>query len=267
MSTGREYARFHNQGAKSARNSGMSDVDVRGAGTVLPSFSTAQLTHPGCSRKNNEDNFLVSKDRNLWAIADGLGGYADGEYASAVALSSIMQSVAEGWPLIVAIERAHKDILAAANAGFGSPGMGSTIVALQSSGNRFQLAWAGDCRAYLWSGALSRLTSDHTIRQALIDQHVSKRKGLNPKQLYKSLGSPLETCVEAECIEGQWKYGDSILLCSDGLTDELTDKEIAGVFEQEHNQENRAALLLKRALANGGRDNITLVLVTPLTAE
>ena len=245
----------------------MSDFDARGPGTVFTSFSSAQLTHRGRSRPGNEDNFLVAQDEGLWAIADGLGGHIDGEYASAVALSSLMQSIRKGMHLIEALERAHQDILAAANTGFGNPGMGSTIVALQSLGNRFQVAWAGDCRAYLWNGALSRLTRDHTLRQALIDQHGGKRDTPDYKHLYKSLGSPLEQAVEAESIEGQWMRGDSILLCSDGLTDELTDAAIAGAFENESGQEDRATALLNSALENGGQDNITLILVTPLAAE
>jgi serine/threonine protein phosphatase PrpC len=257
----------HNDVFYWVRAGNMSDGETGRPASAPLRFCTVGLTHQGYRRASNEDNFLVAENRSLWAVADGLGGHTDGEYASAVAVTSVMQSVRAGSSLVRALETAHRDILSAADNGFGRQGMGSTIVALQFLENQFHVAWVGDCRAYLWDGTLSRLTRDHTLGEAMIERHQGRIDGLgevrNRKQLYKSLGSPLEKKVEVDSIARPWQRGDAILLCSDGLTDELTDATIANVFQEQLSVEQTGAVLLQSALASGGRDNITLILVFP----
>lgn len=226
------------------------------------------ITHQGRRRVNNEDNFLLATNEKLWAVADGMGGHRDGEYASAVALTSVVRAVRTGASLVAAIEAAHVEILAAAQSGFGALGMGSTIVGLRTIHDQFHIAWIGDCRAYLWNGAISRLTRDHTLGEALIEHShttiADQSDARARKQLYKSVGAPEEKNVTADSMSGQWQSGDVIILCSDGLTDELTDEDIANAMQQCPSVEQACDELLKNALANGGRDNITMVLVFPI---
>jgi protein phosphatase len=228
-------------------------------------FSSAQLTHRGLVRQTNEDSFLVAPDLNLWAVADGLGGIDGGEYASAIAVSSLMRSVRNNFPLATAVGRAHTEILDAVAAGYGCPGMGTTLVALRAAAHRFEVAWAGDSRAYLWNGQLSRLTRDHTVAAYLGELEGGKfALGSDMafgNQLYKSLGAPDESSVQADSVAGEWSEGDIILLCSDGLTGNLSEETLACVFAEALSLEDRAAVLLRKALAGGGLDNITLVLI------
>src|SRR3546814_7624636 len=111
----------------------------------------------GRVRRHNEDSFAVREDLGLWVVADGMGGAAAGEVASAIAVDVIAREVEGGAPLDSAFAEANRSILHAAAAGQGRAGMGSTVVAAQLSGSDYTVAWVGDARAYLWGEDLRRL--------------------------------------------------------------------------------------------------------------
>ncbi len=143
--------------------------------------------------------------------------------------------------------------------------MGSTAVVLSSNGRNYQVSWCGNSRAYLWNGSLRQLTSDHTIIQQLIDKGklAEEDREQHPDRhiLCHSLGSRLCKDVYVDQATGVLEATDSILLCSDGLTDELTDIEIVEILSQQGNEQDKVDNLLANALEHGGRDNITIILV------
>jgi len=226
-------------------------------------------TDVGRVRRHNEDSFAVREDLGLWVVADGMGGAAAGEVASAIAVDVIARQVAGGAELDAAIAEANRSILDAAAAGRGRAGMGSTVVAAQLKGRDYTVAWVGDARAYLWGGGLRRLSHDHSRIQELLDAGmISPEEALlHPQRsvITRVLGGPDGTAAEAEHISGSLEPGQGLLLCSDGLTSEVRDEEIARVLNGNlaANGSGQAAAekLVSLALDHGGGDNVTVVLI------
>lgn len=229
-------------------------------------------SHPGLKRGNNEDCFLSLPNANLWIIADGMGGHEAGEVASAIVRDTFEKNVHKGTPLSLpdVIQKSHEIILSSANKGIGAQGMGSTVVALVSKQQDYQVAWVGDSRAYLWSpgetgGELTRLTTDHSYVQMLYDSGVISEADIekHPDKniITQCLGMPELAQVKVDITLGQWQKNQWILLCSDGLTDELDDSAIAEILAQHSNSLTAVNALLHTALARGGSDNITLQII------
>ncbi len=226
-------------------------------------------TDVGLQRNNNEDSFLSCPELGLWIVADGMGGHAAGEVASAIVSETIQQCVERGDSLADAIQHSHQAVLSAAANGHGGQGMGSTVVALHCSGSRYEVAWVGDSRAYLWSPQaeqrFSQLTTDHSyvqmlyqtgaISEAELDTHPEKNI------ITQCLGSIELEQVSVESIEGDWQRGDKILLCSDGLSDAVSDGEIAEIMGAGHTPGVAVESLISSALTHGGKDNITAAMV------
>jgi serine/threonine protein phosphatase PrpC len=229
-------------------------------------------SHPGLMRDNNEDCFLSRPEHGLWLVADGMGGHEAGEVASAIVRDTVEQDAQENPDVSLpdAIQHAHTSILASALQGIGSPGMGSTIVALKSHAKKYQVAWVGDSRAYLWTptpdgGRLELLSSDHSYVQMLVTTGVIRPEDAetHPDKniITQCLGMQELTRVKVDVIEQEWQKNQWILLCSDGLTDELSDKNIAQILSDSHDCLAAVDQLLHAALTNGGRDNITLQII------
>lgn len=229
-------------------------------------------SHPGLTRDNNEDCFLSKPEQGLWLIADGMGGHEAGEVASAIVRDTIDQGLQDNpqLPLPQAIQQAHSAILSAAQQGIGAPGMGSTVIALKSQGNRYQIAWVGDSRAYLWTssregGRLEQLSIDHSYVQMLVESGViqADEAEFHPEKniITQCLGMQELTQVRVDHIDSQWQANQWILLCSDGLTDEVNDKTIARILAESPNCLAAVDQLMHAALTHGGRDNITLQII------
>jgi PPM family protein phosphatase len=231
-------------------------------------------TNVGRRRDNNEDTYLSLPEQGLWLVADGMGGHEAGEVASAIVRDTLLNQSYRN--LSEAIQNSHRAVVKAAAEGQGAPGMGSTVVALRSRDYHYEVAWVGDSRAYLWThtpegGRLERLTTDHSYVQMLlasgaigeeeVDNHPEKNI------ITQCLGSSELPEVQVDAVQGQWLPGQWILLCSDGLTDELDDQHIARILcDSRQNHRRALQLLMRAALARGGRDNITLQVVqSPLT--
>lgn len=236
-------------------------------------------THPGLKRENNEDCFLSAPDVDLWVVADGMGGHDAGEVASAIVRETFEQLAEAGraFSLQDAIQKSHEEILSSADKGIGAIGMGSTVVALLSQKKNYQIAWVGDSRAYLWSpddqgGKLTRLTTDHSYVQMLYTSGAitAEEVETHPDKniITQCLGMQELSQVKVDITQGQWQKDQWILLCSDGLTDELSDESIAQILEHSPNSLTAVDQLLHEALTNGGRDNITLQIIeSPLVAD
>jgi len=229
-----------------------------------PTYAAA--TDVGCVRDLNEDSVYSSE--SLWLVADGMGGHACGEVASRIAAEVIPKEWAKSQDLTRAVEVAHQQIIKASGDGVGQKGMGTTVVVLRSEGNRYQLAWVGDSRAYMWhekSKRLSQLSEDHSFINRLIGAGLLKKEDAqhHPQRhmITQCLGSEEISQLKVDSIEGEWRRGEVILLCSDGLTDELEDDEIANIMATHSDIESRCQALVDAAKAAGGRDNISVVLV------
>lgn len=227
----------------------------------------------GRVRRHNEDSFAAREDLGLWVVADGMGGAAGGEVASAIVVEVVPRAVEQGADLSEAIAQANRSILDAVAAGRGKAGMGSTVVAAQMNGRDYTVAWVGDARAYVWGDGLERVSRDHSRVQELLDagmiSEAEARNHPHRSVITRVLGGPDGTAADAEQISGSLKPGQSLLLCSDGLTSEVRDEEIAEVLSGHLNAngledgQGQAAVdrLVSLALEHGGNDNVTVLLV------
>lgn len=239
--------------------------------TIKP-LEYSAASHPGLMRNNNEDCFLSKPEQGLWLIADGMGGHEAGEVASAIVRDTIEHNTQSNpnLSLLNAIQQAHISIINAAKSGVGAPGMGSTVVALKSQDYRYQIAWVGDSRAYLWTpssegGHLEQLSTDHSYVQMLVESGAIRAEDaeFHPEKniITQCLGMQELAQVKVDHIENQWQKNQWILLCSDGLTDEVNDKTIAQILCDTNDCLAAVDQLMHAALTNGGRDNITLQII------
>lgn len=218
-------------------------------------------THPGTRRETNQDSMGWQDAAQLAFVADGMGGYTGGEVASGLVKGALLDSGSRD--LAAAVMNAHAKILAAAEAHPEYAGMGSTVVAVQIVERIGKVVWVGDSRAYLWRrGSLQPLTRDHSVGEVLRDAENLTETQLRSHPLrhkvIQSLGKeqPVPSVSETPLRRGDW-----ILLCSDGLSGELRDNEIASVLGTQPSLEAAADALINGALEKGGSDNITVVLV------
>lgn len=222
-------------------------------------------THTGHKRSQNEDCFGCAPEQGLWLVADGMGGHAGGRIAAEIARDTVLAEFARHRDLEHAIQQAHAAIQEAVRSGIGAAGMGCTLVALHIQDQQFNIAWAGDARAYLWDGELHQLTRDHSRVQSMVDSGL-----LAPEQaqhhpdrniVTQALGDTGMERVENGRVTGRLQPGDALLLCSDGLNDELCSEDIAALLAAGGGSALQAERLIGAALASGGRDNVTAVVV------
>lgn len=225
------------------------------------------LTHVGLRRELNEDTYYGDSELGLWLVADGMGGHEHGEIASALARETIVRETRQGTPLTQAIKIADEEIIRASRRRKDVLPMGTTIAAARVHGNHFEVAWVGDSRVYLWSnGRLAQLTQDHSYVQELIRQGTitldQARSHPHRNVVTQALGVTDPDNLNVETLSGELAPGMQLLLCSDGLTEEVEDHNIArllargGISAQECVDE-----LVAAALDGGGSDNVTVVLV------
>ena len=227
-------------------------------------------TNVGNIRENNEDSYVCDPASSLWIVADGMGGLGFGEVASAITTYTVTRQIQEGHGVNQAIELAHKRIKEYARTDAMGTDMGTTIVLLLSQGSLYNIFWVGDSRAYLFDKHLRQMTVDHSLVQSLIDQGelTTEEAAIDPRKnaVTRALGvQGLET-VRADSISDKWQPGQKILLCSDGLTDCVSDKDIETVLAGEGTDQQMADELIERALAGGGKDNVTVILVSAPTS-
>lgn len=232
----------------------------------MPVVDYAALTDVGVEREHNEDYIAVNEQLGLFLVADGMGGHASGEVASRIAAQTIEQRMLAGAPMVQAIMQAHEAIIEGVRSGEGSRGMGTTVVALQLEGDAYQLAWVGDSRAYLWDGKLKQISKDHSLVQMLLDSgHINEAEARDhPRKniIYQNLGAEEQDAPQVSLLQGQLHKGEKILLCSDGLSDELDDRQISEVLASEQDNDRLAEALVAAANRQGGSDNISVIVVS-----
>ena len=248
-------------------------------------LDVASLSHPGMVRTHNEDSVFVDGAAGLAVLADGMGGYNAGEVASGIAVDVVSKSLvpellsrrdlskidtASGYThagllLRQQIEVANRAIQEAARARPECEGMGTTIVAGVFCETRVCVAHVGDSRCYRFRGQkLEQLTRDHSLLQEQIDSGMltpeRARYSLNKNLVTRALG--IDATAEVDVIEYRISTGDVYLLCSDGLTDMIDAEAIREILlANQGNLAGAAMDLVDRANQNGGRDNVSVVLV------
>ena len=188
-----------------------------------------------------------------------------------LAVSHIFRLVADGMSVAEAVSKTHDLIRHAPSQGIGAPGMGTTVVAAQLTGSSYRIFWVGDSRAYLHGPeGLRRLTADHSYVQQLLDSGVitPEEAEVHPERsvITQCLGAEGLPGVQVGEAAGELHDGDVLLLCSDGLTSEVSEADIAAVLGEETPLREKAQRLIDTANANGGSDNITVALI-PAPAE
>lgn len=230
------------------------------------------LTDPGLIRTVNQDDYHIDPDGRFFIVADGMGGHAGGQEASKLATEAIQAHLDEHWQSQVASEelieqafyKANQSILQDQQNHPERPDMGTTAVVFMFRQGQSWCAHVGDSRLYrLRSSKLEQITEDHTwVARAM------KAGDLTPDQarthqwrhvLSQCLGRKDLQQVDVQMMDVQ--PGDRLLLCTDGLTEELSDNLISSYIQPRLDGEEAAAMLVESAKEKGGRDNITVVIV------
>ncbi|CAG8865818.1 Protein phosphatase PrpC [Pseudomonas fluorescens] len=231
-------------------------------------YTAASYSHVGMVRKINEDACLELTRDGLWAVADGMGGHAAGDYVSSLAVDSLRQL-----PVIHSLDdlaQGVRETLARVNgcvreetARRGLAMMGSTVVVLVARGNQAVGLWAGDSRLYrLRDGRMQRLSHDHSYVQELQDSGLlnEAEARVHPRGNIVTRAIGVQDRLELQAVALQVQPGDSYLLCSDGLNKTAEDHEIADVLGHADPYEVVRSLV-HLGLTRGAPDNITAVVV------
>ena len=241
-------------------------------------FEFFSQTDTGRIRTNNEDSVALDPAAGVAVLADGMGGYNAGEVASQMACDFVLSELVR-WlfeaaktasdvdvkrAMDICVDNANRAIFNAANSNPTFSGMGTTLVLAVVRSGRVLVGHIGDSRAYRFrGGAISQITKDHSLLQEQIDAGI-----LTPEQAAVSANKNLvtravgvEDFVLLETRSHELQSGDTLLMCSDGLSDMLDDHQIAGVMASTCDLSDMANRLISAANAAGGRDNIAVILV------
>ncbi len=230
------------------------------------------LTDPGLVRSANQDSYYIDPTGRFFIVADGMGGHAGGQEASRIAVEAMQVYLEDNWDsaesssalLETAFLKANRAILQDQSTHPERADMGTTAVVILFRGEESWCAHVGDSRLYRLRGAkLEQITEDHTwVARALKmgDLNIDQAR-VHPWRhvLSQCLGREDVRQIEVQFVDVQ--AGDRLLLCSDGLTEELSDHLIASHLKSIRVCEKAAAALISAAKDNGGRDNITVVIV------
>ncbi len=235
-------------------------------------FDCWYLTDKGLRRESNQDSLLINKDLGLFIVADGMGGHSGGEVASAMAVSVVEEVILRfGDSRMSARELIKMTFEEASRRIFDrtlneSPellGMGTTMVLAYISKDTLYIGNVGDSRCYLFENHnLWQLTEDHSLINEQLRAGVMSEEQVNQligrNVITRSVG--FERDVVPDIIEREIKAGEIFLLCSDGLSGLVTDQRITEILNN-NNPEKAVKECVDQALANGGHDNVTVMIV------
>lgn len=241
-------------------------------------MKSCSMTEIGMCRKMNQDYFYASEMPvgnlpNLFLVADGMGGHNAGEYASMHSIDTIVKtaemSIYSGPEEILenAIRKANQNLIAKAVEDTSMWGMGTTVVAAVISGSRLYTANVGDSRLYLVRDRMIQITRDHSfveemVRRGEIDREAA-RNHPDKNIITRAVGAVEE--IEIDFFQTELEPKDQILLCSDGLTNMIEDEEINRIIREQESLSGAAEELIRTANQNGGRDNITVIIIDPFS--
>ncbi|MEQ8199867.1 MAG: Stp1/IreP family PP2C-type Ser/Thr phosphatase [Syntrophomonadaceae bacterium] len=234
-------------------------------------MKSAGLSDIGLHRKRNEDSYFIDEDQGIFIVCDGMGGHRGGDVASRLAVQTIREhldltGVEEMPPLLnQAVQAANITINRMGNADDSLREMGTTVTAAIIRDNHLTVAHVGDSSLYYFhTGTLSKITRDHTLAAQMKADGIFTNGDL-PTNSYSHIltrAVGVEAEVSIDIYQQAISRGDWILICSDGLTDLVTDVEIAGLMVTATEPAITARALLDTALDKGGYDNITVIVVS-----
>lgn len=240
-------------------------------------MKTALRSDVGRIRSINEDRAVIRNDINgitIALLADGMGGHQAGDIASQTAMEVVSRELshlqptmtAVEWEVAIAhaIERANSEIYSQSLSNPQLSGMGTTIIVALTCAGRLTVANIGDSRVYLLHNEeLKQLTEDHSLVNELLKngQISATEAATHPRRnmLTRALGTEMR--VEADIKHVDWNPGDVLLLCSDGLTNMMSETAIVHTLQQQESLDWKADQLIEKALEAGGDDNVTVVLI------
>jgi serine/threonine protein phosphatase PrpC len=232
-------------------------------------FADGARSDVGRGRPENEDDFLVERDHGLYAVADGMGGHRAGEVASATAIATLKAAYLGGQRLDQAVAAANAAVFAKGADDADLRGMGTTLTAIALEGDRTAvLGHVGDSRAYLMrDGTVTQVTDDHSLVEQLVREgRLTPEEAQNHPQraiITRALG--VDADVEVDTYRVDLKAGDRLLICSDGLTNMLSDDTIAQTLRRHADPQQAADTLVDMANQAGGDDNITVVILDAMS--
>ena len=226
------------------------------------------ITHPGRVRDNNEDSYFIPKNGECFAaVCDGMGGANAGEVASGMTVDGLRDALQGGAPdqnaLAAAIKKVNADVYFYSRSHVECAGMGTTLTALAWLSDRVIMAHVGDSRLYRFDGeTLRQLSRDHTYVQQLLDEdEITPEQARNHPQrnlITRAIGT--EPTVNVDTAAFERSAGLVYLLCSDGLTNMVSDDKLCRILRKGTPKEQLFAMV-DEANKNGGTDNITAVLI------
>lgn len=240
-------------------------------------MKTFSMTDTGQRRDTNHDYMYTSETAvgnlpNLFLVADGMGGHAAGDYASRCTIEQTVESISASGltePVALmqeAVNRANLLLLSAAQNDPGKAGMGTTLVAATCMDHQLYAANVGDSRLYIINQeTITQITRDHSLVEEMVrlgEMDEADAKFHPDKNIITRAVGVFEE-VAADFFETRIEEGDIILLCSDGLTNEVSDADIKRIVLGQRDIVEKAEKLVETANRNGGHDNITVVLIEP----
>ena len=243
-------------------------------------MKTYSITDTGALREMNQDYFFASDDPvgnlpNLYIVADGMGGHKAGDYASRYTTQRVVASVSRDpgeEPVSIikeAINTANKILIEEAAEDESKQGMGTTLVVASIIDGKLYVANVGDSRLYIVNDNIRQVTRDHSlvaemVRLGEVDV-AAAREHPDKNIITRAIGA--KENVEADFFEVELQEGDRIVICTDGLTNMVEDEVIRNIVSCDMSIAEKTELLVKTANQNGGRDNITVMIIEPFMYE
>ncbi|MCI8354972.1 MAG: Stp1/IreP family PP2C-type Ser/Thr phosphatase [Lachnospiraceae bacterium] len=243
----------------------------------MKSFSVTDI---GKKRKLNQD-FVFASDEpvgnlpNVYIVADGMGGHNAGDYASKCTVETVVREIRgcfEKSPIRIlskAIRVANDQIRMRAREDSSLYGMGTTIVVAACLGKYLQVANVGDSRLYIVGDKIRQITRDHSLVEEMVRMGgIGREEARNHPDkniITRAIGA--RDTIEIDFFHEELKSGEIVLMCSDGLTNMLEDEEIEGILKGQGTMEERADRLVEAANQNGGKDNITVIVIDAFARE
>ncbi len=243
-------------------------------------MKTFSLTDTGIVREMNQDYYFMSETAvgnlpNLFIVADGMGGHKAGDYASRYSTQRVVASITRNpgdQPVTIlkeAIEKANELLVIESKEDENKAGMGTTIVAAVIEDSQLYVANVGDSRLYVIGDTIMQITKDHSlvnemVRMGEIDESQAR---VHPDKNIITRAIGASEHVEVDFFEVDLSKDDTILLCSDGLTNMVSDEQILEIIKKNDTPQKQVTELVKTANNNGGRDNITAMIVKPFSDE
>lgn len=238
------------------------------------------ITDIGLGRQLNQD-FIFLSDKpvgnlpNVFIVADGMGGHKAGDFASRYAVETIVDEIRsseEKEPADIfgnAIVKANAYTRQKSAEDYKLAGMGTTVVIATCIGHNLEVANVGDSRLYLVNDKIEQITIDHSlveemVRNGSIDREAARN---HPKKNIITRAIGAQDIVEADFFKAELNVGDMVLLCSDGLTNMVEDENIQHILKGEGSLKEKAEELVRAANNNGGRDNISLIIIEQAADE